>query len=106
MLKKILEVQEVALAPVKNKPSKLKISATGIVPSGGWKAPLLVPYVYLAPPPDGIYDFDFIAEAPDPKQAVIKITTAISCEFTLDDVPDDLTGVRVHTSKNWKTASR
>lgn len=100
MLKKILEITEVKLGPIKNEPSKPNVICVGVVPSGGWTSPQLIPYVYLNPPSDGIYDFDIVANAPTPEAAVIIITTPITCNYRLEDVPADLKGVKIHTSSN------
>lgn len=106
MLKKILEVKTVKFNPVANDPSMLFLNATGIVTSGGWKAPQLIPFVYLKPPKNGIYEFDFIANAPDTTEEVTKITTKIECNFTMENMPKDLKGVKVHSSSNSKTVTR
>lgn len=104
MLIKVLEVQSVSFEPVKKKPSQLKISATGLVTTGGWKEPRLIPYSYATLPPDGIYDFDFAAEAPGSKEAVIMVMTKINVDFIWEKKPADLKGIRVHASKNWMVA--
>jgi hypothetical protein len=41
-----------------------QITASGTVPSAGWSNPQLAPYTYVQAPPDGIYDFDFVATPP------------------------------------------
>ena len=33
----------------------------GTVPSTGWVLPRLAPYTYVQAPPDGLYEFDFVA---------------------------------------------
>ncbi len=104
MLTKVLEVQSVSFEPVKKNPSQLKISAAGLVTTGGWKEPRLIPYSYVTPPPDGIYDFDFAAEAPGSKEVVIMVMTKINVNFIWEKKPADLKGIRVHASKNWMVA--
>ncbi|MCI0495261.1 hypothetical protein L0Z72_09670 [candidate division KSB1 bacterium] len=106
MLKKILKIEKVQFNPVANDPSMLFFTATGVVPSGGWKAPQIIPHVYLDPPPKGIYEFDFIAEAPAQTDEVIKITTKIECNFKMANMPHDLKGVKVYSSSNSKVVSR
>lgn len=71
----------------------LFFTATGIVPSGGWKAPQIIPYAYLDPPPKGIYEFDFVADAPAPIDEAIKISTTIECRFKVEHMLKDLKGV-------------
>ncbi len=104
MLKKIWEIKEVKLGRIENEPSKLNVICVGVVPSGGWTSPHLIPYVYLNPPPDGIYDFDIVANAPAPEASVIRITTPITCNYRLKDAPADLKGVKIHTSSNAMAA--
>ena len=99
--KKVLEVQDVKLSILESFPLQLSITALGTVPTPGWKDAELIPYVYIQPPPDGIYDYDFVAEPPD--QAVPPVITPIWAN-KLEPLPDDLKGVRVHGSLNSKVA--
>lgn len=100
--KKVLEVKSVQLALLKSNPPMLSITTFGTVPTGGWKDPELVPYVYIQPPPDGIYDFDFVATAPD--GIVTQAITPIVANHTLPEIPEELKGVRVHASRNAEVA--
>ena len=81
---KVDSVNKVELALLKSKPPKLSIKADGEVPTGGWSAGELVPRVYVQPPPDGIYDFDFVAEPPPPDRVVTQAFTPISAEKVLE----------------------
>ena len=99
--KKVLEVQNVKLSILESLPPKLSITALGTVPTSGWKDAELIPYVYIQPPPDGIYDYDFVAEPPD--QPVPQVITPIVAN-KVEPLPDDLKGVRVHASLNSKVA--
>lgn len=66
--------------------------------STGWTDPQLIPYIYIQPPPDGIYDFDFVAKPPSGiSQPVL---TDIRASHIVFPFPDDLKGVRVHASNN------
>ena len=99
--KKVLEVQNVKLSILESVPLKLSITAFGTVPTSGWKNADLIPYIYIQPPPDGIYDYDFVAEPPDqPVPQVITPIVANKVELLLDD----LKGVKVHASLNSKVA--
>ncbi len=99
--KKVLEVQDVKLSILESLPRKLSIMAFGTVPTSGWEDAELIPYVYIQPPPDGIYDYDFVAEPPD--QPVPQVITPIeACK--IESLPDDLKGVRIHASLNCKVA--
>ena len=99
--KKVLEVQDIKLSILESFPLKLSITAWGTVPTPGWKDAELIPYVYIQPPPDGIYDYDFVAEPPD--QPVPQVITSISAN-KVDPLLDDLKGIRVHASLNSKLA--
>ena len=99
--KKVLEVQTVKLSVLESLPRKLVILASGTVPTRGWKDAELIPHTYIQPPPDGIYGYDFVAEPPD--QPVPEIITPIET-YTVDPLPDDLKGVKVHASLNSKVA--
>lgn len=78
----------------------LLIVAEGEVSSTGWTNPQLVPYTYVQPPSDGTWDFAFAA---DPPQGISRpVLTPIRAEFIVTNVPDWLTGVRVHAETNCK----
>jgi hypothetical protein len=53
--------------------------------------------VYIQPPPDGIWDFDFTAEAPT--GIVLQVFTRIPAELKWNTTAE-LKGVRVHASNN------
>ncbi len=98
----ILEITEVNLGVLKSFPSQLDIVALGTVSSAGWSNPQLVPYTYVQAPPDGIYDFDFVATPPQEKAA--QVITPIRVKYVWKAFPRDLKGVRVHASTNSKVA--
>lgn len=100
-MKKILEVTEVKLAILESFPPQLRISASGTVPTGGWSSPRLVPYIYIQPPPDGIFDFDFVADPPE--GIVTQVISPIDAVYVWKDFPERLRGVRIHASQNSKT---
>ncbi len=96
--KKVLEVQSVQLSILESLPEQLRIIASGTVPTGGWTDPELIQYVYVTPPRDGIYDFDFVAKPPE--GIVTQVITPIEVSYTLESIPDDLKGARIHASTN------
>jgi hypothetical protein len=101
-MEKIREVTEIHLAVLESFPPKLRISATGTVPTGGWSNPALQPYIHIQPPPDGIHDFDFVADPPTgPAPQVI---SPIQATYTWEAFPEGVKGVRVHASQNAVTA--
>lgn len=101
MTKKVFEVTTVTLVILKKNPPVLEINAYGKVSSGGWKKGKLIPYVYIAPPADGLYEFDFVAG--EPNGASIQVISEITSEpFLWDDFPKDLKGVKVYSSSNFE----
>lgn len=101
-MEKIREVTEVHLAVLESFPPQLRITAAGTVPTGGWSNPALQPHIHIQPPPDGIYDFDFVADPPTgPAPQVI---SPIQATYTWEAFPEGVKGVRIHASQNAKTA--
>jgi hypothetical protein len=101
-MEKIREVTEVHLAVLESFPPKLRITAAGTVPAGGWASPALQPRIHVQPPPDGIHDFDFVAYPPTgPAPQVI---SPIQATYTWEAFPEGVKGVRAHASQNAKTA--
>src|SRR3954454_21342902 len=100
-MEKIFEVTEVRLFVLESFPPQLRISASGIVPTRGWSHPQLKPHAHIQPPPDGIYDFDFIAERPG--TLVPQMISLIHSDHVMTGFPDTLKGVRIHASQNSKT---
>lgn len=97
---KVLEVTEINLAILESFPPRLQISVFGTVTSTGWSNPQLVPYTYVQAPPDGIYDFDFMAEPP--KGVAAKVISPI--RFRTELPAEGIKGIRVHASLNFKEA--
>lgn len=96
--KQVLRVRDVDLFVLKRQPPVLTIVAAGEVPTPGWTDAELVPFVYIQPPPDGIYDFDF--EARPPQGIVTEVITPIKASELLSPIPSDLKGVRIHAQQN------
>lgn len=99
MTKKVIEVTKVTLEIQKTNPPTLVINASGKVNTGGWTNGQLIPFVYIVPPQDGIYEFDFVADEPNgiSTQVISNIDTA---PFSWNDFPNDLNGVKVYASSN------
>ena len=76
---------------------QLRITAHGVVPTSGWSQPELVAYVYIQAPPDGIYDFSFVAV--QPSGPVLQVLQPISVT-QLIDCPPELRGVRIHAARD------
>ncbi|MEH0157364.1 hypothetical protein V6R21_24845 [Limibacter armeniacum] len=98
MPSKILNISDVSLEIEKTNPLRLLIKAKGTVPTDGWTNGILVPFVYVVPPIDGIYEFDFVADPPTgiSTQAISKI----DAEFVWEDFPVDLRGIKIYASEN------
>ena len=101
-MEKILEVAEIELAVLESFPPKLRITASGTVPTGGWSNPKLDPYIYIQAPPNGIYDFNFVADPPE--GVATQVITPIEAVYTWEHFPEGVKGIRVHASQNSKTA--
>ena len=98
---KVYAVNEVSLSFTGSMPPFAVIGARGQVPSSGWSRGHLVPRIYLTPPSDGIWDFDFVATAPA-GIALQVLSPIVSAPFVAE-VPSWLKGVRVHSSTNTAT---
>lgn len=99
---KVFEVSEVELAILESFPPKLRIAARGTVPTAGWTNPRLEPFIFIQPPPDGIYEFEFVADPPE--GPVSQVITPVEAVYVWENIPDGLKGVRVHAAQNSKTA--
>ncbi len=99
-LKVIPRIKEVKVSILKPNPPILQIEALGEVNSGGWTQGTLLPYVYIVPPKDGIYEFDFVALAPT--GPATRALEDIEASYDWRDFPKDLKGVRVHGAENSK----
>jgi hypothetical protein len=97
-MQKILEITELNVSILESFPPQLKVLAKGTVPSAGWTNPQLIPYVYIQAPPDGIYDFDFVATPP--KGVAAQVVSPIRVSATLPG--QGVKGIRVHASLNAK----
>ena len=96
---KILEVQDISVI-LDSDPPVLRIKVTGTVTSSGWKNPELVPRSFDPPAPDGIYDFDLVAE---PSSCIdLPVVIPIETKLKLEHIPNNLKGVRIHASTNSK----
>jgi hypothetical protein len=103
MFKKILEVSDVKLTTLESFPPRLLIAASGTVPTSGWsERGELIQHIYIVPPIDGYYGFDFVAEPPMPDVIVTQQVSPVLATFVLNSIPNDLKGIRVYASCNSK----
>ncbi len=94
MQKKIYEVTSVSHHILKTIPLTLVVDAIGNAATTGWENGELHPHVYVDPPEDGIYGFDFVADAP-PNEEVEVISKIEAKSYSWKGFPLDLQGVRV-----------
>ncbi len=98
----VAEVTKVALTVFEGESRQLKITAAGNVSTGGWTDACLRPRLYNQVPPDGIYDYDFLATSPDgPAPTLIAPVTA---SLMISPIPKELKGVRIHARRNTQVA--
>jgi hypothetical protein len=95
---KIFRVDTVALHILKTNPPILVIQATGTVGSTGWKNGKLIPFIYVRPPADGIYEFDFVAD--QPTGLTLPVLLPITAEGQWENFPPNLKGIKVYSSSN------
>jgi hypothetical protein len=92
------KVNNVHIHLVNSKPTSLIICVIGSVTSSGWSHAELSPWVYISPPADGIYDFDFLATPPT--GIALDVITPIAVATAFPKPPVGLKGVRIHASAN------
>jgi hypothetical protein len=107
---KVYSVDEVRARITRAQPAHIAIHAIGRVTTTGWGVGTLAKYIYLAPPADGVQEFDFYAQLPEPSTIALNVLTPISAHSELPNVDVDnywgrarpLKGVRVHAVANAK----
>jgi hypothetical protein len=75
------------------------ITAFGRVTTTGWSQAHLQPVMYIQAPPDGIWDFVFVAKPPS--GIVAEVVTPIATTYLWKGY--DLKGVRIHSATNTIT---
>jgi hypothetical protein len=99
---KIAQIDSASVTYIKKNPPQLKIEAGGQAATPKWSEPELVARVYAQPPPDGIWDYDFVAKPF--AGPITQVITPISAELVLDQIPKGMKGVRIHSKSNSKEA--
>jgi hypothetical protein len=97
MQAKVLEVIKVGTLLTKSIPPFLIIHAEGFASTSGWSQATLLPWIYLAPPADGILDLEFVATPPS--GPALMVISRIEAHVSFRK-PDWVRGVRVHASLN------
>jgi hypothetical protein len=94
---RIYRVDSVTISVIKTNPPRLHIYVQGTAATSGWSSPRLRPFVYVQPPPDGIWDFDFVAEPPT--GITLPVLTPIQAQINWPDAK--INGVRIHAVSNY-----
>jgi hypothetical protein len=91
----ILEITAIDTVREAGVPPQVRSTVYGTVPSTGWVQPRLAPYTYAQAPPDGIYEFDFVAFPPQGGAA--RVIAPIRATVLW---PQRAHGIRVYASTN------
>lgn len=97
---RVYTVEDAQVSIEEGKPPQISITAEGTVRTTGWSNGRLEAHIYVQPPPDGIYGFEFLATPPDGPSGDA-ITPIKSEEYTAD-MPEGFKGVRIHAETNEK----
>jgi hypothetical protein len=94
----VFEITDLRVGVLESFPPQYEVTVRGAVTSTGWTNPQLRPYTYVQAPPDGVYDFDFVATPP--KEVATQVITPIRLRVVLPGA--DINGIRVHAAQNSK----
>lgn len=102
---RVISVESVKIQWVGMPTSYPVITSFGTVNSLGWSRPSLEPFKYIAPPEDGVQDFDFVAVPPDGPvgDAMMPILAHRLIGMPVDNYWGSgrpLKGVRIHAATN------
>jgi hypothetical protein len=95
--KHVYSVLSVSVAILKTFPATLQVSAYGQTRTGGYTHVRLEPRVYVAPPADGIYEFDFVATPPSGIATTVITPVTATCAHPAHA---GIKGVRVYAETN------
>ena len=95
---KVYTVDDAQVGINKSDPPQISVTAEGTVRTTGWTNGRLEAHIYVHPPPDGIYGFEFLATPPDGPSGDA-ITPIKSDEYT-SEMPEGFKGVRIHAETN------
>lgn len=96
-------VDKVHYRITKTVPPQLHVVAQGMVPTGGWGFPRLVPRPYWRLPANGILEYDFYAREPASDRMVIQIESPIGASNPYQDYYPDIKGIKVNGKSNSQT---
>jgi hypothetical protein len=98
----VYSVESVELALDKSNPPQLEIHAKGTARTPGYTNPTLSEIIYVTPPADGMYEYDFVATRPG--GMVPQVLVPIEASTTRSSIPKELKGVRVKSATNTAEA--
>jgi hypothetical protein len=96
----VWRVDDVHAMLQKTDPPQVLVKVRGQTTSSGWTNPEFVPFVYVNPPKDGIYEFMLTADRPG--GIVLPVLTDFNAELVWRNPPPDIRGVRIHAVENRK----
>jgi hypothetical protein len=96
----VFEITNLHVGILESFPPQYEVTVRGTVTSAGWTNPQLRPYTYVQAPPDGVYDFDFVATPP--QGVATQVITPIRLKVVLPG--EGINGIRVHAAQNSKEA--
>lgn len=88
-------VTEVSLSILEREPNAFLIIVTGHVLTTGAQNVSIAPHYYVQAPPDGIQEFSFGADAPDPDRDSFVQLTPVSTEYVMTEFIEGFAGIRV-----------
>jgi hypothetical protein len=97
----VLRVDSAEILVLESYPPQFRLRARGKVSTAGWTSAQLRQRRMVRPPPDGLFDFDFIASPPT--DAAAQAVTPIEATTWLS-LPPTARGVRVHSLTTVTTA--
>ena len=97
----LTEVAAVQLAVMESNPPGLSVRVRGTAPTPGYANLTLRPFNYIQAPPDGIYDFTAVGQAPG--GMVAQVLSPVEFTYTWRAYPSGLKGVRIHAGAGQVT---
>ncbi|MBS1502099.1 MAG: hypothetical protein JST32_08565 [Bacteroidetes bacterium] len=97
---KIRDVDSITLKLLKSQPPALLIHATGHTLTGQYTSIALNPRIYVRPPADGIWEFDFTGDPPTGIHD--QLVTPVTADYEWKDVPATVKGIKIYSASNYK----
>lgn len=97
---KVEFIKSVSASLIKTNLPGLVIIAKGENPNTNYTNIRLEPRVYIAPPANGVWEFDMVGEVPPITDNIMAEVTA---EYQWKNIPKDVKGIKVYALRNDKT---